>query len=133
MRAAKIRKSLPKKAIVPRRRAVALTGAEHVRFEPLSEGAELPVVARPTTEGVDLRVWLNGHREEVHRHQLRAGGVLFRGFAITDIEEFGHVVREFSAEDPALYRDATTPRRAVQGNIYTSTEYPADQSIFFHS
>src|SRR5207253_3479312 len=31
------------------------------------------------------------------------------------------------------YRERSSPRSQVSGNIYTSTDYPSDQSIFLHN
>ena len=130
------KKSLKKlSAIGPRagRRTVGASDRPLVELGPLTASGDLPVVARPTTEGVDLNAWLKDHRDLVRRHQRRSGGVLFRGFGLATLDEFEGAVGDFSGEDPLPYRDATTPRSAVRGRVYTSTDYPADQTIFFHS
>jgi hypothetical protein len=103
-----------------------------VRFEPSADG-RLPVVARPAADGVDLAAWLSDNRAVARSWQRAVGGVLFRGFDLSGVDELEAVVRAFSREDLAVYRDATTPRSVIRGNVYTSTDYPADQDIFLHS
>lgn len=122
-----------KKAPIAARRAVSVEAAAVVELSPLTDSGELPMMARPTTEGVDLHHWLKGHRGRVREHQKRCGGVLLRGFDLTSVDDFEAAVQDLCGEDLAVYRDATTPRSVVRGQVYTSTDYPADQSIFFHS
>jgi alpha-ketoglutarate-dependent taurine dioxygenase len=61
------------------------------------------------------------------------GAVLFRGFTLSGPTDFQDVVRTWS---PKLlnYTYGSTPRRrsSVEG-VYTSTEYPADQTIPQHN
>jgi alpha-ketoglutarate-dependent taurine dioxygenase len=67
------------------------------------------------------------------RSQLAVlGALLFRGYAIHSREAFGEVV---SAVTPALleYDYASTPRTRLGDRIYSSTEYPAHQSIPLHN
>jgi alpha-ketoglutarate-dependent taurine dioxygenase len=63
---------------------------------------------------------------------LRCGGVLFRGFGVRSPEAFEKIVRSLTGE-LLDYTYRSTPRSQVSGNIYTSTEYPADQWIPFHN
>ena len=60
------------------------------------------------------------------------GAVLFRGFSIDTIEEFGAVVR---AVQPRLmdYIEGDSPRTKISEKIYTSTEYPETYQISLHN
>jgi alpha-ketoglutarate-dependent taurine dioxygenase len=60
------------------------------------------------------------------------GMVLLRGVALDTPAAFEGFVRALDGA-PLPYRDAHTPRTRLHGNVYTSTEYPASQSIPFHS
>src|SRR3712207_3290248 len=73
-----------------------------------------------------------GNREMIERLLLTHGGILFRNFDITTVDAFEQFIGVLS---PALldYTYRSTPRSQVSGKIYTSTEYPADQSIPMHN
>jgi alpha-ketoglutarate-dependent taurine dioxygenase len=58
--------------------------------------------------------------------------LLFRDFRIEDASNFEKFIRATS-RNWVEYREPATPRSQVSGNIYTSTEYPADQHIFLHN
>jgi alpha-ketoglutarate-dependent taurine dioxygenase len=63
---------------------------------------------------------------------LRHGGLLFRNFPIHSASEFQQFVTAVSGE-PLAYKEQTSPRSRVHGNIYTSTEYPPEHAIFLHN
>ncbi|MEA2693981.1 MAG: hypothetical protein QOJ16_3368, partial [Acidobacteriota bacterium] len=60
------------------------------------------------------------------------GGLLFRGFDLQGPEDLEKLIQAVSGES-LEYRERSSPRTAVQGNIYTSTDYPANQPIFLHN
>lgn len=75
--------------------------------------------------------WIALHRSEL-RAQLRTRGlVLLRGLPV-DVDVFHDVVTAVGG-DTLPYTERSTPRSEVGGNIYTSTDYPADQSIPMHN
>jgi len=91
-----------------------------------------PVVVRPTGPGVALADWAGENRAWVEETLHRAGGILFRGFRVDDVDEFQRFMLSASGELlPYTYR--SSPRTQVKGNVFTSTEYPADQHIPFHT
>ncbi|WP_405789317.1 TauD/TfdA family dioxygenase [Streptomyces sp. NBC_00029] len=59
------------------------------------------------------------------------GAVLLRGLP-ADLELFDEITRLVGGS-PLEYTERSTPRSEVQGAIYTSTEYPPDQSIPMHN
>jgi alpha-ketoglutarate-dependent taurine dioxygenase len=81
---------------------------------------------------LDLADWAAENREAVETKLLKHGAILFRGFNAytpTDLERF---IKSISGE--ALeYRERSSPRSKVSGNIYTSTDYPASKEIFPHN
>jgi len=115
----------------PGRKAVTLSAQEVVALEPLRPGDRL-TVARPMVAGVDLAAWVRSHREPVEIHLLAHGGLLFRGFGLRSLADFEHLTAAFGA-DLLEYSYRSTPRSQVSGNVYTSTEYPADQHIPMHN
>jgi alpha-ketoglutarate-dependent taurine dioxygenase len=126
------KRTLRKLGTLPRRAAIATSGEALVREEPLEPGRALPLLVRPVVEGVDLSSWAAAHRAWIEERVLRHGGLLFRGFAMNTPEDLERLVEAVSGST-LEYRERSSPRSQVSGNIYTSTDYPADQPIFFHN
>lgn len=124
------RPSLPKLGI-PTRRAVSVPQEGLVRTEPMNEGG-LPLVIRPALPGVSLAGWAAAHREQIDGWLRTHGGLLLRGFDIPRVEEFEQVVAAISGE-LLEYKERSSPRHAVSGKIYTSTDYPPEHPIFLHN
>jgi alpha-ketoglutarate-dependent taurine dioxygenase len=113
-------------------KAVDLSARGLVRAEPLREGEPLPLALLPGADDIDLGNWVAHNREYLDEKLLAHGGVLFRGFDVGTVTEFDEFVRAFTP-DLMDYLDQHTPRTRLSGNIYTSTEYPADHHVPFHS
>jgi alpha-ketoglutarate-dependent taurine dioxygenase len=115
-----------------RRRAVNVSSTSLVETGPLLPGSTLPLLVQPRLRGVDLPAWAAAQRATIEEDLLRHGGILFRGFGIDSAAQLEDVVRGVSGE--ALeYRERSSPRSAVAGRIYTSTDYPPDYPIFLHN
>jgi alpha-ketoglutarate-dependent taurine dioxygenase len=115
-----------------RRKPLSLTQGELVAVENQNGGGGLPLVMRPAVEGLDLVTWAQGNRKLIETHLLKHGGILFRGFNISSAEVFEQFAVACSAE-LLPYRERSSPRTQINNHIYTSTDYPADQSIFLHN
>jgi len=111
--------------------ALAESGAELVETGFLSNGdTQLPVI-RPAVYGLDLNAWASRNKESLDRQLLTFGGVLLRGFSVHDtscLEGFVHSVSDELLE----YRFRASPRTQMGKRIYSSTDYPAEESIFPH-
>jgi hypothetical protein len=91
-----------------------------------------PVVIRPTEPGVVLADWAKVNRPWLEQTLHSAGAVLFRGFGVEGVDGFERFMLAASGTLlPYTYR--SSPRTQVKGNVFTSTEYPADQRIPFHT
>ncbi|HEV2149657.1 MAG TPA: TauD/TfdA family dioxygenase [Longimicrobiaceae bacterium] len=91
-----------------------------------------PVVVRPAEQGLVLADWAGENRPWLERMIHQAGAILLRGFGVEDVDEFQRFMLSASGELlPYTYR--SSPRTQVKGNVFTSTEYPADQRIPFHT
>ncbi|MEW2293072.1 TauD/TfdA family dioxygenase [Streptomyces sp. NPDC006743] len=78
--------------------------------------------------------WVRSHGPHLRERLATDGLILLHGLR-TDgdgIDGFHDVVGSVGG-DLLRYTERSTPRRAVKGNIYTSTEYPADQPIPMHN
>lgn len=98
----------------------------------LKDSQVLPLVVRPSAAGVDAQAWAAENRAWVDTELLTAGAMLFRGFGIGSADEFNRFV-EALAGKPLEYRERSSPRSQVTGNIYTSTDYPPEFPIFLHN
>jgi alpha-ketoglutarate-dependent taurine dioxygenase len=68
-------------------------------------------------------------RELLSRH----GAVLLRRFQVTGIDDFGRFATTFSQDRLVEYSERSSPRTALADAVYTSTDYPPDQTIFLHN
>ena len=101
-------------------------------LDPQDTGGPLPLVVSPRVDGVNLVSWATAHRDWIDDLLTRHGGLLFRGFGIDSAERFESFVAASSA-GALPYTERSSPRSAVGGGIYTSTDHPADQEIFLHN
>lgn len=115
-----------------KRKAVNLSPESLVQIEAFQPGTPLNTLIQPSVAGVNLSEWTLGQRSWIESQLLEYGGILFRGFAVQGAPEFEQFLRAVSGE-LLEYTYRSTPRSQVQGNIYTSTEYPAEQSIPLHN
>jgi len=89
------------------------------------------VVLEPRSP-LDLITWARACRQELGRLLLNHGGILLRGFEGPTARRLEELAETVSGR--ALpYQERSSPRTRVAGNVYTSTEHPAHQRIFFHN
>ncbi|MEZ4868991.1 MAG: TauD/TfdA family dioxygenase [Caldilineaceae bacterium] len=115
-----------------KRKAIGGVQEELVKTRFFQPDQPLPLVVEPAVAGVDLTTWATNNRTWLERNLAQYGCLLFRGFTIAGANEFEHFIAAVSGE-PLEYRERSSPRSQVSGNIYTSTDYPADQPIFLHN
>tara|TARA_Y100000310_G_C20656750_1_gene802367 strand:+ start:160 stop:1194 length:1035 start_codon:yes stop_codon:yes gene_type:complete len=102
-----------------------------VEFTPCNVSAH-SLIARPNRPGVVLSNWLAQNKDLVNNKLLECGAILFRDFSVSDQQAFLTCVQGIG--QPLLnYKDRSTPRTDLGKKIYTSTEYPPDQSIPLHN
>jgi alpha-ketoglutarate-dependent taurine dioxygenase len=121
-----------KKPGTARRREVTLTERELISIGCLNEDRGLPWVIQPMIRNISLIEWGRTNGELIHSLLLKHGAILFRGFDPGTALDLEHFV-EATSREWAAYREPATPRQQVSENIFTSTEYPAEQTIFLHN
>jgi len=91
-----------------------------------------PLVIRPKLRAMELAAWMESNREWVEAELRRWGGILFRGFSLRSEDDFQAAV---AATGIALmdYIEGATPRTEIKSKLYTSTEYPAEETIAPHN
>ncbi|MFE0592806.1 TauD/TfdA family dioxygenase [Micromonospora echinospora] len=92
--------------------------------------ATLPVVVE--NDGTPLTDLIDRRRAELRATLVEQGGLLFRGFDVGGVDGFDRVVRALAGE-PLTYTERSSPRHAIAGKVYTSTDYPQDEEIFLHN
>lgn len=98
----------------------------------VKESGTLPLLLQPAVEGLRLVDWATTNREHIEQQLSRYGAILFRGFEVNTVAEFEQFMKSL-AGDLLDYSYRSTPRTQVSGRIYTSTEYPAHQTIPLHN
>ena len=102
----------------------------------LIEESDLPLRVEPSSPGErsaeGLQAWVRDQRTWLEEELRRHGGILLRGFQVEDAGQFEAFCRAF---DPELlaYVGGESPRTAVAGRVYTSTEYPSHLEISLHN
>nr|WP_198648221.1 TauD/TfdA family dioxygenase [Cyanothece sp. BG0011] len=121
----------PKTFKTTKRRSINLSNAQ-VTKQYLLDNCAIPLVIETQQERIDLISWSLNHRDLIDHHLQQEGAILFRGFEIGNVEKFekfmtsvfGHLLD---------YSYGSTPRSKLDGKVYTSTEYPSNQSISLHN
>ena len=113
------------------RRSVVTTDREQARLEFPEPGRTTPLVIQPSSKAVDLVSWASDNRARVEEHLLKYGAIVFRNFNV-DAAGFGQFMRAVT-DNVMEYRERSSPRSEVGDKIYTSTDYPAQHTIFPHN
>src|SRR5688572_3591927 len=112
--------------------AVPAPTATEARVSRLAGLAEAPMVVSSARPGRSVADFAAEHAAWVKANLHQLGAILFRDFAVEDIDCFDRFMRSV-AGPPLPYMHRSSPRTQLKGNIYTSTEYPPEQVIPFHS
>lgn len=115
-----------------KRKAVSISKERLIAQEFLDTGITPLLVFKPLIEGINLEAWAEENRDLIEAQLLKHGAILFRGFSVKKASDFEAFIKVTSG-DTLEYRERSSPRERVSGNIYTSTDYPAHKSIFLHN
>jgi alpha-ketoglutarate-dependent taurine dioxygenase/acyl carrier protein len=125
-------KSKLEKLLGAKPKAVQLSERKLVRESLLNKQMSFPLVFQPELEGVDLIAWASQNRDLLESRLQQYGALLFRDFetrSLTTFEQFAQAV----APSLMAYGERSSPRHVLSGNVYTSTDHPADQHILLHN
>lgn len=112
-------------------RQVKLSRESLVKTGFLDSAKGFPLVIEPNMDGVNLVSWARANRAMLESLLLNHGAILLRGFKVDSISNFEQFARTVSPE-LLDYNERAAPRTEITSNIYTSTEYPADEYIPLH-
>ncbi|MCS8878478.1 TauD/TfdA family dioxygenase, partial [Pseudomonas aeruginosa] len=115
-----------------RPRNLSPRSSEALVRRPAAERDGLPLLIEAQAPGLSLADWIREQGQSLHDDLNLAGGLLLRGFEVDSAERFRAAAAAFA---PQLldYKERSSPRSQVSGEVYTSTEHPVDQPIFLHN
>jgi alpha-ketoglutarate-dependent taurine dioxygenase len=116
-----------------KRKPVRVSSINSIETGYLKIEKQIPFVIQPAVENFDLLGWVNHNLETIEAWLLKHKALLFRNFKIATVEQFNKFVKTTTKEELLAYCDRSSPRHEVGDKIYTSTDYPAEQSIFLHN
>lgn len=93
----------------------------------------LPAIIRRVRFGLDPVRWAADNIERVEALLALHGAVVLQGFKINGSAHFEQLIAAMYRRDLLEYTNRSTPRTQVKGRIYTSTEYPPDETIPMHN
>jgi alpha-ketoglutarate-dependent taurine dioxygenase len=105
---------------------------DDIKFTNLHIDDKKILIAEPNDKHCDIVSIAQRNKKLLGLKLQEHGAILFRGFENISVDVFSKFI-EASSNDWATYREPATPRRAIQANIYTSTEYPARHEIPLHN
>ncbi|OBP16331.1 taurine catabolism dioxygenase TauD [Rheinheimera sp. SA_1] len=94
---------------------------------------EAPVTVTPLRFGVNLKQWAADHVQLIEQVLQEHGAILFRKFKVNGSGHFQDIIEGIYGVGLTEYENRSTPRTRVKGNVYTSTEYPANETIPLHN
>jgi alpha-ketoglutarate-dependent taurine dioxygenase len=115
-----------------KRKSVNFTSENLIKTKSISLDRRSPLVIEPTINELDLIIWADNNRNWIESNLLKYGALLFRNFKLNSETDFEKFIQAISGE-LLDYSYRSTPRTLVNGKIYTSTEYPAEQFIPLHN
>ena len=121
-----------KKLMGAKPKAFKMSEQTIVRESAANTPAGIPIIFQPEYEGVDIINWARQSIELIESRLQQYGAILFRGFNTRSLGSFQRFTTTLS---PSLipYGERSSPRHVLSGNIYTSTDHPADQYILLHN
>jgi len=98
-----------------------------------SGDSSLPYVIRVNASSPrETRDWLSEHSGPTRERLSSHGAVLIRGLAVEGAQDFAGIFSTLLGA-PAPYAERSSPRKTIFNNVYSSTEYRSDRSIFLHN
>ena len=98
----------------------------------INEQRSAPVLILPNDIGQSIDGWARNNASVIEDILGKYGAILFRKFKINGAKDFERTIEAFD-RNLLEYRNRSTPRSIVHGKVYTSTEYPPNESIPLHN
>jgi alpha-ketoglutarate-dependent taurine dioxygenase len=116
------------------RKSVKISSTELIRTSYFLDRQFIPLIIQPAVANVNLLEWAK-NQETIQAMLIKHKALLFRDFEINSPTQLDQFIQATSIGEAISYNDRSSPRHEIsgKGKIYTSTDYPAEQSIFLHS
>ncbi|MEW6734671.1 MAG: TauD/TfdA family dioxygenase [Acidobacteriota bacterium] len=114
-----------------KRSTIKLSPAELIKIGYFDEVEKFPLVMEPNVDNFNLIAWTKNNLAFIESELIKHGAILFRNFGINLVTQFEQFARTISPE-LLEYRERAAPRIEIANNIYTSTEFPANEWIPLH-
>ena len=85
------------------------------------------------TAGMKTLPWIEQNAAEIERLLQANGALVVRGLNILSSKQFGQVLTKLFGSELINYTYRSTPRTELRGNVYTATEYHAEETIPQHN
>lgn len=95
------------------------------------EHSDFPIIVSPKGSN-DIWQLTEPLKALIEQQLEQKGAILFRGFNNDGAADFAKLVRMLTGE-LLEYVNGSTPRTKVEGEVYTSTEYPPERKIVLHN
>lgn len=106
---------------------------EKVSVDDLLEIGNMKLLLNVSTEGERLLVWAEKNSAYIEKLLQQNGALLIRGLKFNSSKQFGTVLEKLFDAPLISYTYRSTPRTGLKGNVYTATEYSADEIIPQHN
>jgi alpha-ketoglutarate-dependent taurine dioxygenase len=110
-----------------------MTALQDVGCEDLREVQGTKLLLEVDLAGMKVTDWAERNRDDAERLVRTNGALLIRGLRFLGSQQFGAVLTTLFGEPLLEYTYRSTPRTELRGNVYTATEYHADQVIPQHN
>ncbi|MBD2360528.1 TauD/TfdA family dioxygenase [Anabaena minutissima FACHB-250] len=115
------------------RKSVRISPAELIQTSYFPDGQHIPLIVQPAVANVNLLEWASNDQGTIQAMLLQHKALLFRDFDIHSATQLDQFIKITAKGEPISYGDRSSPRHEISNKIYTSTDYPAEQSIFLHN
>jgi alpha-ketoglutarate-dependent taurine dioxygenase len=99
----------------------------------LAEIAGNKLLINVDVDAAGLNGWLEDNAQHINRLMLQNGALLLRGLTIAGSKKLARVLVSIFGEALLEYSYRSTPRTKMRGQVYTSSEYHPDETIFLHN
>lgn len=99
----------------------------------LTELSGLNFLLEVNPDGLKLSDWAKNHQLQVRTLVKENKALLIRGLNVYSSKQFGEFLCTIFDTDLEEYVYRSTPRTKLKGNVYTATEYPANEVIPQHN
>lgn len=109
------------------------TATRRVALDDLQPVSGLPLILNVESSGIGALSWAQEHCQEIQQILATNGALLIRGLRLLGSEQFGQILSTLFGAPLLDYVYRSTPRTGLRGNVFTATEYPANEVIPQHN